>query len=112
MIKKLLFACIATTFAFTVSAKDIKTVVFTTQPIMHCENCENKIKGNMRFEKGVKKIETNIEKQEVTITFDAEKTNAEKLKNAFQKFGYEATIVEKNKTEENVTVSDNVNTSK
>ena len=35
-------------------AKDIKTVVVTTQPQMHCSGCENKIKGNLRFEKGVK----------------------------------------------------------
>ncbi|MDY3820341.1 MAG: heavy metal-associated domain-containing protein, partial [Bacteroidaceae bacterium] len=25
---------------------------------MHCANCEKKIKGNIRFVKGVKKIET------------------------------------------------------
>ena len=41
-------------------AKDIKTLVVTTTPPMHCESCENKIKGNLRFEKGVKKIETSI----------------------------------------------------
>ena len=71
-------------------AKDIKTVVVTTQPVMHCESCENKIKGNLRFEKGVKKIETSIPDQTVTIEYDAEKTNAEKLIEAFTKFGYEA----------------------
>ena len=31
-------------------AKDIKTVVFTTNPEMHCESCEKKIKGNLRFD--------------------------------------------------------------
>ena len=31
-------------------AKDIKTVVFTTTPQMHCAACENKIKSNLRFE--------------------------------------------------------------
>ena len=71
-------------------AKDIKTLVVTTNPPMHCENCENKIKGNLRFEKGVKKIETSIPDQTVTIEYDADKTNAEKLVEAFKKFGYEA----------------------
>ena len=71
-------------------AKDIKTVVVTTLPKMHCASCENKIKGNLRFEKGVKKIETSIPDQTVTIEYDAEKTNAEKLIEAFTKFGYEA----------------------
>ena len=72
------------------SAKDIKTVVFTTNPIMHCENCENKIKGNLRFEKGVKSIETNVQEQRVTVCYDAAKTDAAKLQKAFTKFGYNA----------------------
>ena len=75
------------------SAKDIKTVVFTTNPIMHCENCENKIKTNLRFEKGVKSIETNIPEQHVTVSYDAQKTNVEKLQKAFTKFGYNAAVV-------------------
>ncbi|WP_370626743.1 heavy-metal-associated domain-containing protein [Prevotella sp. Rep29] len=71
-------------------AKDIKTVVFTTSPQMHCESCENKIKGNLRFEKGVKNIETNIEKQQVVVTYDADKTSVEKLQRGFEKIGYDA----------------------
>lgn len=83
-------------------AKDIKTVVFTTMPQMHCENCENKIKGNLRFEKGVKKIETDIEKQHVTVTYDADKTTIEKLQNGFEKFGYEATVVDTESNENSI----------
>lgn len=30
------------------------TLVVTTQPQMHCENCEKKIKSNIRFVKGTK----------------------------------------------------------
>ena len=74
-------------------AKDIKTVVVTTQPQMHCENCEKKIKGNLRFEKGVKQIETNINEQRVTITYDAEKTTPDAIIQSFDKFGYKATEV-------------------
>ena len=76
-------------------AKDIKTVVVTTLPQMHCASCENKIKGNLRFEKGVKQIECNIPEQRVTITYDAEKTNAETIIQSFGKFGYKATEVKK-----------------
>ena len=75
------------------SAKDIKTVVFTTNPIMHCENCENKIKKNLRFEKGVKSVETNVAEQRVTVGYDASKTDEAKLQKAFTKFGYEAKVV-------------------
>lgn len=87
-------------------AKDIKTVVVTTTPQMHCENCENKIKGNLRFEKGVKEIETNIDAQTVTIKYDADKTSEDKLLKGFEKFDYKARVlkagevVQKNEDEE------------
>ena len=74
-------------------AKDIKTVVVTTLPQMHCASCENKIKGNLRFEKGVKQIECDIPKQTVTVTYDAEKTTPENIIKSFSKFGYKATEV-------------------
>lgn len=91
---KKLFLLTAMLLTMTVGlAKDIKTLVVTTTPPMHCENCENKIKGNLRYEKGVKKIETNIPAQTVTIEYDADKTNAENLVEAFKKFGYEAQVV-------------------
>ena len=75
-------------------AKDIQTVVVTTMPQMHCENCENRIKNNLRFEKGVKKIETNIEKQQVTITYNPGKTDVKKLTAAFAKIGYQAKVLD------------------
>jgi len=90
------------TATLSLSAKDIKTLVVTTQPQMHCENCEKKIKGNMRFEKGVKSIETNIAKQRVTITYDADKTTPESIKQGFKKFGYQATEVKAVKDEKTV----------
>lgn len=87
----MLFAMLLSAIA--VSAKDVKTVVFTTNPIMHCENCENKIKKNLRYEKGVKEIQTNVSEQRVTVSYDADKTDAQKLQKAFAKFGYTATVV-------------------
>jgi len=82
-------------------AKDIKTVVVTTLPQMHCENCENKIKGNLRFEKGVKQIECNIQEQRVVITYDADKTSVDKIIQSFSKFGYKAAEVKEDKEKEN-----------
>ena len=89
--KTLLLSTLGVLLAAGVSAKDIKTLTVTTQPQMHCENCEKKIKGNLRFEKGVKKIETSIEKQQVVITYDADKTKPEAIIKSFGKFGYKAT---------------------
>lgn len=75
-------------FALSVMAKDIKTIIFTTNPQMHCENCEKKIKNNVRFVRGVKSIETNVDSQTVTIKYDADKTTPEKIRDGFAKIGY------------------------
>lgn len=77
--------------ASTAVAKEIKEFVVTTDPEMVCHNCEAKIKGNLRFEKGVKKIETDLEHQTVTITYDADKTDETKLAEAFRKLNYSVT---------------------
>ncbi len=76
--------------ALTGFGKDIKTLVVTTTPQMHCESCENKIKNNLRFEKGIKSIETDIESQTVTIVYDADKTTEEQIIEGFKKFNYTA----------------------
>ena len=89
--KKLLFFFMVAMTVMVASAKDIKTVVFTTEPPMHCEGCENRIKNNLRFEKGIKKIITDVEKQTVTITYDADKTTVENLIKGFEKIDYIAT---------------------
>jgi len=47
--KKSIISMLLFMVAMIAAAKDIKTVVFTTTPQMHCENCENKIKGNRFF---------------------------------------------------------------
>ena len=73
--------------------KDLRVAVFTTNPEMHCQNCEKKIKENIRFESGVKKIVTSLEKQQVTITYDPAKTDVKKLTAAFAKIGYEVKVV-------------------
>ncbi len=80
--------------AVAAQAKDIKTVIFTTQPQMHCAGCEKKIKGNLRYEKGVKGIDTNVEQQKVTVKYDADKTSTDKLQKAFEKIGYKVQQVD------------------
>ena len=72
-------------------------VVFTVSPKMSCSNCENKIKKNLRFEKGVSAIDTDLKKQTVTIKYDPAKTDAIKLIKAFAKIGYKAQEVKAKK---------------
>ena len=79
-----------------VMAKDIRVVVFKVTQ-MHCENCEKKVKDNMRFEKGLKDVSTVVKDRTVTITYDAEKTNVKNLQAGFKKFNYEAEFVKETK---------------
>lgn len=65
------------------------TLVVTTQPQMHCENCEKKIKSNIRFVKGTKRIDTSVDDQKVTIVYDGRKAKYNDYVEAFKKIGYE-----------------------
>lgn len=92
--KKYVFTLLATLFALSVYAKDIKELIVTTIPPMSCQNCENKIKkGDLRFVKGVKKIETNLKDQRVIIEYDADKTDFSQIENAFHKTGYNIEVI-------------------
>ena len=91
--KRLSFAVFALSFSVALFAKDIKTVVLTTQPQMHCANCEKKIKQNIRFERGVKTIKTDLKTKPVTIQYDADKTSVPAIIQGFKKIKYEASEV-------------------
>ncbi|MBQ8672713.1 MAG: cation transporter [Bacteroides sp.] len=82
-----------------VMAKDIRVVVFKVEQLC-CEKCVAKVRKNIPFEKGVKGLETDISTKTVTITYDAEKTNIEKLQKGFAKFSYTAEFVKETKKEE------------
>lgn len=87
--KKNLIAAFMLVIAGKTFAATADTLVVTTQPQMHCENCEKKIKSNIRFVKGTKKIETSVDDQKVTIVYDARKAKYDDFVEAFKKIGYE-----------------------
>lgn len=89
--KKSIILLVIALSAMTAGAKTV-TASFTVNPGMSCQNCENKIKTNLRFEKGVKKIATSLSDQLVTITYDDEKTSTSNLIGAFKKIGYTAKL--------------------
>ena len=95
--KKLILLTFALFLTVLTQAQDIKEVVFTTEPEIHCESCVNKIKNNLRFEKGVKAINSDLNTKLVTIQYDSEKTNPENLIKAFAKIKYKAEVVEPKK---------------
>lgn len=59
---------------------------------MTCGNCVKKIEKNIPFERGVKKMKTDLETKTVKLTFDSRRTNIEKLQAAFTKIGMNATV--------------------
>lgn len=86
------------TFVFTLLANTAwavnknDTTVVSTSPKMSCANCEKKIKSNIRFVKGTKKIETSVPNQTVTIIYDGNKNTYEDYVTAFKKIGYDIQI--------------------
>lgn len=98
--KRWMATCVVALLSVTaVLAKDIRVVVFKVSQ-MHCDKCEKKVKDNMRFEKGLKDISTEVKTKMVTITYDAEKTNVKKLQAGFNKFSYEAEFVKETKKDD------------
>jgi len=63
-------------------------VTFTTN--MDCHNCQKKIESKLPFEKGVKDLKVNLEKNEIWILYQTDKTDKKKLAEAIEKIGYEA----------------------
>ena len=88
MIKVLSTSIMAMLSATAMAQTKADTLVVTTTPEMHCEGCENKIKKNIRFVKGTKKIETSVPNQTVTIVYDGRKTTYADYESAFKKIGY------------------------
>ena len=60
---------------------------------MHCSGCETKIKQNIRFVKGVKKITTSVPEQKVTIVYNGSKSTYNDFVKAFAKIGYEIKVI-------------------
>lgn len=71
-------------------AKDIRTLVVTTTPQMHCKKCENRVVNNLKDVKGIKNIQTSVADQTVTITYNAKKVSEDNLIKTFESFGMKA----------------------
>jgi len=65
------------------------TLIVSTDPVMHCSGCENKIKKNIRFVSGVKDIQTSVPNQTVTIIYNGNKSTYADFVKAFKKIGFD-----------------------
>ena len=94
---KLLIATIALFIGITtVEAKDkpkVKEVVYECS--VDCHKCKEKIMKNIPYEKGVKKVNVDIPKKLVTVSFREDKNTTEGVKKALEKLGYEVKVKKK-----------------
>jgi copper chaperone CopZ len=88
--RKVLMTMLLVLSATAMVAKDIRTLVLTTTPQMHCKNCENRVINNLKPLKGIKSVVTSVADQTVTIEYNAKKNTEENIINAFEGFGFKA----------------------
>lgn len=94
--------CLIVAGANTLSAqtdkKSNKDSEVTFKTSIDCHNCEQKVKKNLPFEKGVKDVNVTLDTKEIKIKYRSDKTDKEKLKKAIEKLGYTAEEVDPTQT--------------
>lgn len=91
--KKIAATLFLSLLTFTVlSAKEVEKkkerVRFNVE--LHCESCVRKIMQNIPYEKGVTDLECSLEGQWVDVEYKTDKTDTQKLVQAFKKIGKDA----------------------
>lgn len=69
-----------------VKNSDKQTVEFCVN--MDCKSCETKITEQLRFEKGVVSLKTDLKDQKVSVTFKKSKTDTASLAKSIRELGY------------------------
>lgn len=75
------------------AANDSKYDEVKIKASMTCNSCKESIEKNIAFEKGVKDLSVDLETKTVTIKYNTEKTNPEKLEAAIKKLNFETEIL-------------------
>ena len=78
--------------SLTAMAAEKKTEVFTLDHQMS-SMCEKRIKDNLRFEKGIEKIDVSLKSNTITITYNPSKTDTAAIIEGFKKIGFTAFVV-------------------
>ncbi len=86
--KKLFLGIFVATFLLSLNlfAENIKDAKFSVN--MTCEGCKGKIEKTLKAEKGVVKYNTDLATKTVSVSYDADKTNEDNIKNSIAKLGY------------------------
>jgi copper chaperone CopZ len=70
------------------------TVFIKTSAV--CKTCKKKIEGDISFEKGVKKVNLDLNTKVLMVVYDSRKTSPEKLRLAVTQTGYDADTIPRN----------------
>ena len=92
--KSVVFILLFSLFSFQYSVCTAKTdkQVVVLKCDLHCQGCCDKIMKNIAFEKGVKDLVCDLKNKQVTVTYDANKTDIPTLLVAFEKIGKPARV--------------------
>lgn len=96
MKKKLLSFFIATmaVVGFAIANNGNETITIKTQiycsHCLQCGSCGKNINDHIRENAGVKKVEVDPKANTITVTYDAAKTNPDKIRKAVNDAGYDA----------------------
>jgi copper chaperone CopZ len=55
-----------------------------------CETCKKTLEHDLSFEKGVKKATLDLDTKILSVVYNSEKTNPDKIRKAITKTGYDA----------------------
>ena len=75
-----------------------KTETVEIKSSVVCGMCEERVKKDLAFEKGVKDVAVDLETKVITVTYRNDKTDKEKIKKAITNIGYDADEMEANET--------------
>lgn len=81
---------LATACSSNIAKETEKTVTFLTS--LDCEKCEAVFFKNIPHEPGIINMKVNIPEKLVTITFNEEETNVQKIIKVFNDLGYDAEV--------------------
>ena len=68
--------------------KKIESVTIKSSVV--CGQCKDRIEAGLAYEKGVKDVNVDLEKKEVTVKYNPSKTTPAEIRTALSKIGYDA----------------------
>jgi copper chaperone CopZ len=74
-------------------AQSKKNEVVKIKTSAECDQCKKRLESNLIYVKGVKFAKLDVPSKILTVTFNAEKTNVDKIRSEISLLGYDADAV-------------------